>query len=283
MHGLAHQDAEIASSRAASNFGINMILSTYSNTSIEDVINQSNGRNSYCQQLSIVKDNSINMSIINRAEKAGYQAIFLTIDCPYLGRRLNEYKNNFSLPKHLKFPNLPYNDEEGDMTNGVTSLEYDNRLDWEDIKRFKEKTKCEIWLKGILTAEDALLAVESGVDGILVSNHGGRQLDHVMSSLDTLPEIVEAVNGRIPVHLDGGIRRGSDIFKALALGASHVWIGRTVLWGLSYKGQEGVELAVKLLHEEFKLTMALTGCSKVEDITPKHLARLHADGRYYPL
>ncbi|EIM22812.1 FMN-dependent alpha-hydroxy acid dehydrogenase [Wallemia mellicola CBS 633.66] len=281
MQGLAHPGRELATSRAASKMGVNMCLSTYTNTSSEDVIAQSNGGNSYAQQLSIMKDNSINMEIIKGAEKAGYKAIFLTIDCPYLGRRLNEYRNQFKLPEHLTLPNLPV--EDGNMVTRDERLEYDDQLDWEGIARFKNSTHCEIWLKGILTAEDAMLAVEAGVDGIIVSNHGARQLDGSCSTLDALPEVVGAVGGRIPVHLDGGIRRGTDIFKAIALGAQHVWIGRPVLWGLAYNGQEGVELALQLLYDEFRLCQALCGCLTINDITSKHLARLHADGRYRPI
>ncbi|TIA87109.1 hypothetical protein E3P99_03389 [Wallemia hederae] len=281
MQGLAHPDGELATSRAASAFGINMCLSTYSNTPADQVIAQSSGTNAYAHQLSIMKDYALNMAIIHRAEEAGYKAIFLTIDCPYLGRRLNETYNDFELPPHLSLPNLPPSD--GNMLVRDSRIEYDDHLDWEGIKRFRESTSCEIWLKGILTAEDALLAVEAGVDGIIVSNHGGRQLDGALSTLDALPEVVEAVNGRIPVHLDGGIRRGSDIFKAIALGAKYVWIGRPVLWGLAYNGQAGVELALQLLYDEFRLCQALCGCTSIEEISPRHLARLHTDGRYRPL
>lgn len=132
----------------------------------------------------------------------------------------------------------------------------------------------EVWVKGVATAEDAILALHHGVDGIVVSNHGGRQLNGAIATLDALPEIVHAVGGKIPVHVDGGIRHGTDVFKALALGADFVWIGRPVLWGLAYKGQAGVELCLKLLADEIKLCMALAGTVSVRDITKDFLVKV---------
>ena len=136
----------------------------------------------------------------------------------------------------------------------------------------------EVWIKGVATAEDTLLAIKHGVDGIVVSNHGGRQLDGALATLDALPEVVAAAAGMIPVHVDGGIRHGTDVFKALALGADFVWIGRPVLWGLAYKGQEGVELCLRLLADEFKLCMGLAGTVKVEDINKDFLVRIDKSG-----
>lgn len=136
----------------------------------------------------------------------------------------------------------------------------------------------EVWVKGIATAEDALLAVHHSVDGIVVSNHGGRQLNGALATLDALPEVVAAVGGKIPVHVDGGVRHGTDIFKALALGADFVWIGRPVLWGLAYKGQQGVELCLKLLADEFRLCMGLAGTIKVEDINKDYLVKMDRSG-----
>lgn len=132
----------------------------------------------------------------------------------------------------------------------------------------------QVWVKGVATAEDAILALHHQVDGIVVSNHGGRQLNGALATLDALPEIVDAVGGKIPVHVDGGIRHGTDVFKALALGADFVWIGRPVLWGLAYKGQTGVELCLKLLSDEIKLCMALAGTVKVADITKEYLVKV---------
>jgi (S)-2-hydroxy-acid oxidase len=139
----------------------------------------------------------------------------------------------------------------------------------------------EVWVKGIATGEDALLACHHGVDGIVVSNHGGRQLNGALATIDALPEVAEAIRSqskKIPVHVDGGIRHGTDVFKALALGADFVWVGRPVLWGLAYKGQEGVELCLKLLSDEFKLCMGLAGVTKVEDIGKEYLAKMDRSG-----
>lgn len=153
-------------------------------------------------------------------------------------------------------------------------------LSWDkDVEWLKQQChpEMQVWLKGIATPEDALLAVHHGVDGIVVSNHGGRQLDGGLATIDALPDVVEAVQGKIPVHVDGGIRHGSDVFKALALGADFVWIGRPVLWGLAYKGQVGVELCLSLLAEEIKLCMALAGVVKVSEISKDYLVKVSAD------
>lgn len=278
-HGMAHPDAELGTSRAAAKKGVNMILSSWTNSSPKDVAKQ--GENSgiaYAHQLSVVMDEPTNMSIIKNAEECGYKALFISVDCPWLGRRLNEMKNSFTVPLHLKYPCYPWIDSTNMVSDDIRT-QYDASLTWDYIRQLKKKTNMQIWLKGILTAEDAALAVDAGADGILVSNHGGRQLDGAMSTLEALPDIVEAVKGRIPVHIDGGIRRGSDIFKALALGADYCWIGRIALWGLAYNGEKGVSLALNILHDEFRLVMALMGCKTVSDIKPEHLARLGADGR----
>ena len=154
-------------------------------------------------------------------------------------------------------------------------------LSWTSTIPFLKKTcgpSMQVWVKGVSTAEDALLALSHGVDGIVVSNHGGRQLDGALATLDALPEIVAAVKGRIPVHVDGGVRHGTDVFKALALGADFVWVGRPVLWGLAYKGQEGVELCLRLLEEEFRLCMGLAGVTGVKGIDGSYLAKVDRDG-----
>ncbi|KAI4281394.1 MAG: hypothetical protein L6R38_003728 [Xanthoria sp. 2 TBL-2021] len=155
------------------------------------------------------------------------------------------------------------------------TLCWDRDIDW---LRKECKPEMEVWVKGIATSEDALLAVHHRVDGIVVSNHGGRQLNGALATLDALPEVVDAVQGKIPVHIDGGIRHGTEIFKALALGADFVWIGRPVLWGLSYKGQEGVELCLRLLRDEFTLCMGLAGTVKVLEISKDYLVKVDKSG-----
>ncbi|ORY65125.1 uncharacterized protein BCR38DRAFT_340822 [Pseudomassariella vexata] len=163
--------------------------------------------------------------------------------------------------------------------NDADRFAFDASLDWETtIPWLKANTKMQIWLKGVYTSEDVALAVEYGVDGVVVSNHGGRQLDGVPATLDSLRECVVAAGGRIPVAIDGGIRRGTDIFKALALGASHCLVGRIPIWGLAYNGQAGVELALKILTDEFRICMALAGCRTIKDITRQHITFLNSEG-----
>ena len=190
-----------------------------------------------------------------------------------------------SMPKSRKGSVSGYHDGEKRVlpTGPITfhthaanpTLNWDRDITWLKQECGKEM---EVWVKGIATAEDALLAIQHGVDGIVVSNHGGRQLNGALATLDALPEVVAAVQKKIPVHVDGGIRHGSDIFKALALGADFVWLGRPVLWGLAYAGQTGVELALKLLADEFKLCMALAGVVKLDEITENYLVKMDKSG-----
>ncbi|KAF4307778.1 putative FMN-dependent dehydrogenase family protein [Botryosphaeria dothidea] len=255
MHRLAHPDGELATSRAAAKLNICMGLSSYSTESLENVGAQGCG-NPYIMQMCVLKDRSITLQLLKRAEAAGYKALFLSVDVPVLGLRLNEYRNKFELPSDMGWPNI--------LSKGKNDLggrhDYDASLEWETaIPWLREHTKLQIWLKGVTTADDVVLAIRHGVDGVVVSNHGGRQLDGVPATLDALRECAPAAKGKIPIAVDGGIRRGSDIFKALALGADYCFVGRLALWGLAYKGQEGVELGLKILLNEFKNTMALAG------------------------
>ncbi|XXH00788.1 hypothetical protein Hte_007139 [Hypoxylon texense] len=286
MHGLAHPDGELATSRAAASAGIPMGLSTYSTTSFEDVSNAGSG-NPYALQLSITAGRENCLRLIKKAEAAGYKALFVTVDAPVIGRRLHEEKGTkVELGPNQSLPNFPgdaYIDESGNTKykplRSYKIAVRDTAQSWQTfIPWIKANTSLEIWLKGIYCAEDALLAVRHGLDGIIVSNHGGRQLDSVPASVDALAEISRVVKGRIKIGLDGGIRRGTDIFKAVALGADCCFIGRIPLWGLAYDGQRGVELAIKILKEEFVTAMALTGCTSINDISRDHLSVLGANG-----
>ncbi|KAF7596368.1 hypothetical protein BBP40_002112 [Aspergillus hancockii] len=271
---LAHPDGEVAASRAAAKYNVCMGLSSYSNYSLEDVAVQGTG-NPYAMQMP---------SILIIIPESGYKALFLSVDVPYLGKRLNEYRNNYTLPEDMAWPNI--------LSNGAdhsNRTDYDPSLDWETtIPWLRKHTKLQIWLKGdqthimlwktVYTPEDVELAIQYGVDGVVISNHGGRQLDGVPATLDALRECAPVAQGRIPLAIDGGIRRGSDIFKAVALGASHCFVGRIPIWGLAWNGQEGVELAIKILLSEFRITMALAGCRSVKDIRKSHLSILKSDG-----
>ncbi|KAL2205989.1 FMN-dependent dehydrogenase [Sarocladium strictum] len=282
MHCLAHPDGEKASSRAAASKRIPMGLSTYSTVSIEDV-RREGGDNPYAFQLSIVKDRSTTLAWIKRAEAAGYNALFITVDAPVLGRRLNEKDGKkFELPEHLSLPNLAPQATASGQTAGARSYHTNGRdpsVSWQSaIPWVKQNTKLEIWLKGVYTPADVQLAIRYGLDGVIISNHGGRQLDGVPATIDALAECAPAASGQIKIGLDGGIRRGTDIFKALALGADFCFLGRVPLWGLAYGGQAGVERAVSILEDELRLAMALSGCASVRDITREHVSVIGANG-----
>lgn len=292
MQCLAHDDGELATARACKNMGIIMGLSSFSTTSLEDVRDALDDHPAVLQ-LYLFEDREKSQALIQRAKKAGYKAVMLTVDTPLLGRRNLEIRNQFKLPRHLKAANFHTDSD----ANTTTAKEKESRitfhthapnatLTWDrDIAWLQSQChpEMQVWVKGVATAEDALLACHHGVDGILVSNHGGRQLNGALATLDALPEVVAAVRSsqtgkKIPVHVDGGVRHGTDVFKALALGADFVWVGRPVLWGLAYKGQEGVELALRLLRDEFRLCMGLAGVVRVGDIGSEYLVRVGRDG-----
>ncbi|KAF8466438.1 FMN-dependent dehydrogenase [Kalaharituber pfeilii] len=276
MQKLAHPDGELATARAAAKRDVPMALSSFSTTPLEKVVEAAGDKIDHVLQLYVMQNRKTSELLVKRAEKAGYKAIFLTVDTPYLGRRFSEVRSNFALPSHLSLGNFTVSNIESTPNRGGGG---NASLCWKDVAWLKSITKMQVWLKGVMTEEDTLLAIEHGADGIIVSNHGGRQLDSATSTLDALPECVAAAKGRIPVHIDGGIRRGTDIFKALALGAGTVWIGRIPIWGLVYNGQAGVDLALKILYEEFVLCMGLAGCRTVKEISRSHLARVMPDGR----
>ncbi|KFO65451.1 Hydroxyacid oxidase 1 [Corvus brachyrhynchos] len=256
MQRMAHPHGETATARACQAVGTGMMLSSWATSSIEE-------------------DREVTESLVRRAERAGYRGIFVTVDTPYLGRRVADVRNKFQLPPHLRLRNFSSNDlafssgkdfgENSGLAVYVAEA-IDASVNWEDIKWLRGLTSLPIVLKGILRDDDAKEAVKIGVNGILVSNHGARQLDGVPATIDVLPEIVEAVEGKVEVFLDGGVRKGTDVLKALALGAKAVFIGRPLLWGLAYQGEEGAKEVLQMLKEEFRLAMALTGCRTVEEI-----------------
>ncbi|CAI6084949.1 hypothetical protein V2G26_009380 [Clonostachys chloroleuca] len=282
MQRIAHPDGELATSRIAAKYGLCMALSSYATESIENVGSQGNG-NPYVLQLSMVRDRPTTTQMLQRAEAAGYKAVFLTVDGVVLGRRLNEYRNNFTLPADMQWPNLLSSGKE-EMAGATDPLkprrfDYDPSIDWDNaIPWLRTQTKMQIWLKGVYTAEDVQLAIKHRLDGIMISNHGGRQLDGVPATLDALRECSTAAAGRIPIIVDGGIRRGTDIFKALALGASHVFVGRIPIWGMAYNGADGIDLAIKILMFEFKIAMTLAGCKNIKEISRSHVSFLNSEG-----
>lgn len=285
MHRMAHPDGEIASTSAAAKADTCYILSTISTTSLEDVgvaNSKANPNALRWYQLYVFKDREITRGLVKRAEKAGYKAIVLTVDTPMLGHREADVRNHFSLPNHLTMANFAQ--VGGQHEHGVASLKdsgladyvselFDLTLNWNDVKWLKSITHLPVVVKGVLSPEDAKIAVEMGCEGILVSNHGARQLDGVSSTIDALPAIVKAVNGRAEVYLDGGVRRGTDVFKALALGARAVFLGRPVLYGLAHSGEAGVSSVLRILNQELKHAMLFAGTKTLADINPAYVRR----------
>lgn len=258
-HKLAHPEGECATARGAGDAGTVMIVSTSATCSAAEVAEAATGPLWF--QLYTHHTLETSEQLVRRVEAAGYRAIVLTVDSPYVGRRERDLRNQFRLAQHISMPN--FGDE-----RAVASTRSRHMTDntWETLDWLRSVTSLPILLKGILTAEDALLAVAHGVDGIVVSNHGGRQLDGAIASIEALPEVVEAVAGRCEVYVDGGIRRGTDVLKALALGARAVLLGRPALWGLAINGREGVRHVLELLRTELELAMALSGRPTLESI-----------------
>ena len=266
---LAHPDGEIATAKAAINTQTIMILSTMSTKSLEEVA-QVQTQSLRWFQLYIHKDRALTKTLIERAEKAGYQALCITVDAPLIGKREADIRNQFKLPKHLKLANLstlklPDIKEESGLF-AYFKEQMDASVTWQDVEWLKNNTRLPILLKGILRADDAKTACKIGVNGIIVSNHGGRQLDGAIASINALSDIVNAVEGQVDILIDGGVRRGIDVFKCLALGAKAVLIGRPILWGLGMDGEAGVNKVLNILKEELDLAMALSGCPSINNI-----------------
>jgi 4-hydroxymandelate oxidase len=274
LNALAHPDGELAVARATASAGIIQTLSTVSAYSIEDVAAASHGARWF--QLYVYRDRVITRELVQRAEAAGYQALCLTVDVPVPGPRERDARNQFRVPPHIRVANLAHlvaDAQDGSALLNYVGLQFDPSLTWKDIDWLHSITKLPIVIKGILTAEDTILARTHGAAGICVSNHGGRQLDTAISTCDALPEVVAAAEGTMEIVVDGGIRRGTDILKALALGARAVLIGRPYLWGLAADGEAGVRRVLDLLASDLKLAMALAGMPTVAAITPALLAR----------
>jgi 4-hydroxymandelate oxidase len=268
-HKLACPEGELATARAAAEAGTIYTLSTLSTTTIEDVARASNGPKWF--QLYVHKDRELTRSLAARAEAAGFSAVMLTVDTPVLGRRLRDVRNGFGLPEGMVMANLVDAMVQAGATSGSALSRYiasrhDASLTWKDVEWLRGATRLPVLLKGIVRADDAERAVASGVSAIIVSNHGARQLDGAPATLDVLPRVVDAVRGRMSVLVDGGVRWGTDVLKALALGASAVMVGRPILWGLAVDGGAGVRRVLEILREELSTAMALSGCPTIASI-----------------
>ena len=292
LTGMQHADGEILAARAAKKFGIPFTLSTMSICSIEAVSKGTDGH-PFWFQLYVMRDRDFIERLIERARAANCSALVITLDLQILGQRHKDLKNGLSAPPKLTIANMiniatkprwalgmlgTSRREFGNIVGHVkgvenmgslsawTAQQFDPRLNWGDVEWIKKRWGGKIILKGIQDAEDARLAVESGADAMIVSNHGGRQLDGAQSSIEALPAIVDAVGKQIEVHMDGGIRSGQDVLKARALGAQGTYIGRAFLYGLGAMGQPGVEKALQIIHNELDLTMAFCGRTQMDTV-----------------
>ena len=291
LTGMQHADGEILAAKAAEKFGIRFTLSTMSICSIEDVA--AHTTQPFWFQLYVMRDRDFIERLIDRAKAAKCDALVLTLDLQILGQRHKDLKNGLSAPPKLTLANIvnmmtkprwclgmlgtqrrQFGNIVGhvkgvsDMANlsAWTAEQFDPQLNWGDVEWIKNRWGGKLIIKGIQDVEDAKLAADSGADALIVSNHGGRQLDGAQSSIEALPAIVDAVGSRIEVHLDGGIRSGQDVLKAWALGARGTYIGRAFLYGLGAMGEAGVTKALQIIHKELDLTMAFCGRTRITDV-----------------
>lgn len=268
-HRLAHPDGELATAAAASALGAVMVASTEANVTLEDIAHAATAPLWF--QLYIQHDRAFTSALVARAEAAGYRALVVTVDAAVNGVRNREQRAGFRLPPGISTINLaglaprampPLGPAESPVFKGLL----DNAPTWRDIETLVASTKLPVVLKGIMSPQDALTAIECGVAAIAVSNHGGRTLDTLPATIEALPRIADAVAGRVPLLVDGGIRRGTDVLKALALGARAVMIGRPCIHGLAVGGVAGVAHVLGLLRAELEVAMTLTGCASIADI-----------------
>ncbi len=291
MTGMQHADGEILGARAAEKFGIPFTLSTMSICSIEDI--GAHTTKPFWFQLYVLRDRDFIGRLIDRAKAAKCGALVLTLDLQILGQRHKDLKNGLSAPPKLTIPNIinmmgkprwcmgmlgTSRRQFGNIVGHVkgvddmsslsewTAQQFDPTLSWADVEWIKKRWGGKLILKGIQDVEDAKIAVASGADALIVSNHGGRQLDGAQSSIEALPPIVDAVGAQIEVHMDGGIRSGQDVLKAVALGARGTYIGRSFLYALGAMGEEGVTKALQIIHKELDLTMAFCGRTRIDDV-----------------
>jgi L-lactate dehydrogenase (cytochrome) len=298
LTGLFHANGEMLGARAAQAFGVPFCLSTMSICSIEDV--RGAVQKPFWFQLYLMRDRSFNVELLERAKAANCSAIMLTVDMPVQGLRRRDPKNGLSIPPRLTLKNLfevalrpawalkvlsgkrrTFGNLEAHMkgTGGLKTLsewiaqQFDPTVTWKDLAWLRDHWPRKIIIKGILDAEDARLACEHGVDALVVSNHGGRQLDGARSTISALPEVVEAVAGRCEILFDGGVRTGQDVLKALALGANGCLMGKAFLYALAARGEAGVTLALDIIRKELAVSLALTGANDVRNVTPDILVR----------
>lgn len=296
LTGMQHADGEILAARAAEKFGVPFTLSTMSICSIEDIAAHTS--KPFWFQLYVMKDREFINRLIDRARAARCSALMLTLDLQVLGQRHKDIRNGLTAPPKMTIANIVnmmskprwcmgmlgtrrhgfgnivgHASDVSDMSSlsAWTNQQFDPALSWADVEWIKQRWGGKLIIKGIMDAEDARLAVESGADALIVSNHGGRQLDGAQSSIEALPAIVDAVGTQIEVHMDGGVRSGQDVIRALALGARGVYVGRPFLYGLGAQGEAGVTKCLEIIHKELDLTMAFCGLRDVQQVDKRIL------------
>ncbi|HEX6544973.1 MAG TPA: alpha-hydroxy acid oxidase, partial [Bryobacteraceae bacterium] len=272
FQGLAHDDAETAMARAAGKFETVMVLSMLATTAVEDVVEATTAP--IWMQLYLQKDRAAVRDLVKRAEQAGCKALVLTVDSPVFGRQERNLRNRFELPRNLLVRNLlPRRLERLPRSwSNINQHSFEDHLDpsltWRDVAWLCSITRLPVLVKGVIRPDDAVLAVEHGAKGVIISNHGGRQLDTSPATISVLANIAAAVGERCDVLVDGGVRRGTDVIKAIALGAKAVLVGRPLLWGLASNGEAGVATTLEILRTEFDSALALCGCRSVAEISP---------------
>ncbi len=266
LQRMAHPDGELATARAAAARGVTMAVSTSASTDVADIAAVGGPR---WFQVYLLADAGARRALVERAVTHGYEALVLTVDLARIGRRERDLRIGFRIPEGVDIPNVAA--AAGVSPDDVASVAFTDHMTWTDLE-WLAGFGLPVIVKGILHPDDARLAIDHGAAGIGVSNHGGRQLDGVIASLDALPAVADAVEGRVPVLLDGGVRRGADVLVSLALGASAVGIGRPVIWGLAVDGEAGVGNVLDLLTNELENAMALCGTTLVAEITPELIA-----------
>ena len=267
-HKLAHAEGEIATAKGAGAAGATFVVSTSATTSLEDIAQVATRPLWF--QLYVQPDREFTRELVRRAESTGCQALVVTVDSPVLGPRYRETRTKFALPPGVERANLKglktATGGQRPSESTIYSALLDPKLTWKEIEWLRSLTKLPMLLKGVLNADDAVRGVQLGASGIIVSNHGGRNLDTLPATIDALPEVAARVAGRVPVLVDGGIRRGTDVLKAIAFGASAVLIGRPYLYGLAVGGADGVARVVNILRRELEMAMALTGRTAIAQI-----------------
>jgi 4-hydroxymandelate oxidase len=278
-HRLYHAEGEIGTAKGASAAGAAFVISTFTTTSIDEIAR--NTQRPIWFQLYVQRDREFTKDMVQRAVAAGCKAVCVTVDTPVLGNRYGQL--SFGLPKGMECVHLRGLELKSPVTGhktqrgGIYDVLFDPSFNWNDLEWLRSVAGVPVLLKGVLSAEDGRLAVSCGADGVIVSNHGGRNLDTVPATIDALPRVVDAVAGRIPVMLDSGIRRGTDVLMALALGAKAVFIGRPYVYGLAVGGAKGVERVISILRDELERAMALTGRRSIAEIDASVLRRANND------